>query len=234
MKNFAVFPWDVSVGSGESSNNRAVVSAASATFSTRSSATFGRCAAPGSQRIITRMEEAKTDSCPLQPPVEWSDDVVSLNHRLEQETWERQRAECKAEIQSHAVQLTLDLLVQEPDRDSFFRELMHSLLDHAESHTCAVWLLDEDQKECELWMAYIEDRFYSRDAGDWGDLALPREEMKTHLVEFTPGWSETIEYGVDDPRLPESVREFNRSIGLATLAVVPLKLATRNLGWIAM
>ena len=28
------------------------------------------------RRIITRMEEAKTDSCPLQPPVEWSDDVA--------------------------------------------------------------------------------------------------------------------------------------------------------------
>jgi len=186
------------------------------------------------RRIITRMEEPRSDACPLQPPVEWSDDVVSLNQRLKQETWDRQKAECMAEIQSHAVQLTLDLLVQEPDRDSFFRELMHSLLDHAESHTCAVWLLDEDQKECELWMAYIEDRFYSRDAGDWGDLTLPREEMKAHLVAFAPGWTETIEYGIDDARLPQSVRDFNRSIALETLAVVPLKLGSHNLGWIAM
>jgi signal transduction histidine kinase len=34
--------------------------------------------------------------------------------------------------------------------------------------------------------------------------------------------------------LPESVRAFNRSIGLETVAIVPLVLATRNLGWIAL
>jgi signal transduction histidine kinase len=176
----------------------------------------------------------ESDSACSMQSVEWSDDVEALNARLRQETGERQRAECKAEIQSHAVQLTLDLLVQEPDRDSFFRELMRALLDQAETHTCAVWLLDEDEKECELWMTYVEDRFYSRDAGDWGDLALPRQEMKAHLLGFAPGWTETIEYAGDDARLPESVRAFNRSIALDTLAIVPLKLATRNLGWIAM
>jgi len=174
------------------------------------------------------------DDCPLTPHVVLPESLDRLKELVEQEMYERRRAECKAEIQSHAVQLTLDLLVKEPDRDSFFRQLMRALLDHAEARTCAVWLLDDDEKECELWMAYIEDHFYSRDAGDWGDLTLPREEMKKHLVAFKAGWSETIDYEMNDARLPESVRAFNRSISLDTLCVVPLKLANRNLGWIAM
>jgi len=63
---------------------------------------------------------------------------------------------------------------------------------------------------------------------------LPRREMVEHLQSFAPGWNETIDYAGDDERLPESVRACNRSIALETLAVVPLKLTNRNLGWIAM
>src|SRR4030088_3450270 len=86
--------------------------------------------------------------------------LVALKARLWKETDERRRAQCMARIQSHAVQLTLDLLVSEPDKDSFFRVLMKALLDQTESHACGVWLLDEDGANCDLWMAYVRDEFY--------------------------------------------------------------------------
>ena len=81
-------------------------------------------------------------------------------------------------------------------------------------------------------MAYVGDHFYSKD--DWGDLALPRQDMAAHLLGYTPGWKDTVEYTGDDARLPESVRLFNHSIALQSVAIVPLILPTRNLGWIAL
>ena len=70
----------------------------------------------------------------------------------------------RAEIQSDAVQLALDLLVREPDIDGFFRAFIKALVDEAESHACGVWLLDEDSTRCDLWMAYIGGRFYTKTA----------------------------------------------------------------------
>ena len=163
-----------------------------------------------------------------------SETMERLRAKLEQETGERRRAECMAAIQGHAVQLTLDLIVREPDPDSFFRLLMQAVLDHTESHACGVWLLDEKGAECNLWMAYVGDRFYSKESPDWTSLALARQDMTTHLLEYAPGWTDTIEYSGDDPRLPDSVRDFDGEIGLTTMAIVPLILPNRNLGWIAL
>src|SRR5712692_4393478 len=180
--------------------------------------------------------ESQTDSCPMEEKDEDLTDLslVALKARLFRETDERRRAQCMAKIQSHAVQLTLDLLVREPDPESFFRVLMKALLDQTESQTCGVWLLDEEGTHCNLWMSYIGDQFYPKEGNDWGELALPRQDMAAHLLAFAAGWTETIEYRGDDSRLPDSVRDLNRSIGLQSVAIVPLMLPTRNLGWIAL
>jgi signal transduction histidine kinase len=83
-------------------------------------------------------------------------------------------------------------------------------------------------------MAYIGDQYFTKDGPDWDTLTLPREEMAAHLFAYKQGWGETTEYTGDDERLPESVRTYNRSIGLASVAVAPLVLPSRNLGWIAL
>ncbi len=177
--------------------------------------------------------EPETETCPLSE-VEDIDSlsVSELKARLRSETGERRRAQCMAEIQSHVMQLKLELLDQEPDPDNFFRLLLRALLDRTESQACGVWLLDDDGAQCELWMAYVGDRLYSK--GDWGDLASSRQDMAAHLLGYAPGWKDTIEYTGDDARLPESVCLFNHAIGLQSVAIVPLILPTRNLGWIAL
>lgn len=153
--------------------------------------------------------------------------METLQERLRHELGERRRAQCMAQIQSHAVQLTLDLLVREPDPHDFFRVLLKALLDQTESQTCSVWRLDDDGR-CEPWMAYLGERFYPDETTGWSDLALAMNDMSSHLVAYRPGWDGTIEYQGDDPRLPESVR------GGPSIAVVPLLLGTRNLGWISL
>ena len=90
----------------------------------------------------------------------WSESLDNLKEKLENETNQRERAQCMAHIQSHAVQLTLDLLVREPNADSFFRVLLKALLDQAESSACAAWLLNEEGTECDPWMSYVGDQFY--------------------------------------------------------------------------
>src|SRR5712691_6588919 len=174
------------------------------------------------------------DSPQFGTPEFWAAALDSLKAKLEQETGERRRAQCMAHVQSHAAQLALDLLVREADIDGFFRAFMKTLLDETESHTCGVWLLDEEATQCDLWMAYIGDQFFTKERPNWETLTLPREEMAAHLFAFAPGWTETIEYTGDDSRLPENVRAFNRSIGLESLAIAPLALPTRNLGWLAL
>ena len=177
----------------------------------------------------------RQEGCPWSEPAEDLSalSMVALKSRLLHETDERRRAQCMAKIQSHAVQLALDLLVRAPDPEGFFRTLLKALLDQTESSSCGVFLLNEEATECGLWMAYVADHFYAEGVEGW-DAALPRREMAAHLMAYKPGWAETIEYSGNDERLPESVRTFNRSIGLESLAVVPLKLPTRNLGWLAL
>jgi signal transduction histidine kinase len=175
------------------------------------------------------------DSCPFEQRAEPLPTTVDgLREMLERETDQRRRADCMARMQSNTVQLALDLLVSEPDIDGFFRVFMKTLLEETDSHACGVWLLDDDASQCQLWMAYVGDQLFARNQPSWETLALPSESMASHLFAHRPGWTATVEYAGDDPRLPEPVRAFNRSIGLQSVAVAPLMLPNRNLGWIAL
>jgi signal transduction histidine kinase len=171
----------------------------------------------------------QNDECPMAAA------AVDLSATtVEAEYEKRKRAECMAHVQTHTVQLALELLVREPDLDGFFRGFIRMLIDQGENNACGVFLLDDDAEHCELWMAYANDRFYTADDPDWDGLTLPRVDMAAHLCAFAPGWSGTIEYTGDDPRLPGSVRAFNRASGIRWLAMAPLALPTRNLGWLAI
>jgi signal transduction histidine kinase len=163
-----------------------------------------------------------------------ADTIDTLRAALAVESAERRRAECLANIQSGAVQLALDLLVREPDIEGFFAMFTKTLAEECESRACGVWLIDEDGQGARLWMAYLQDRLFTRDSADWNTLALPRTAMAGHLFDYRPGWTETVEYTGDDSRLPESVREFNRSLSVHSVAVAPLLLADRTLGWVAL
>jgi signal transduction histidine kinase len=163
-----------------------------------------------------------------------SNDPEVLRAALAREVSERRRAECLAKIQNGAVQLALELLVREPDIEGFFGQFTKRLVEECESHACGVWLIDETGQRCDLWMAYLVDRLYTRETPGWDALQLPRESMAGHLFAYRPGWVSTIEYEGDDERLPEPVREFNRQAGVTSLAVAPLVLGGRNLGWVAL
>ncbi len=176
---------------------------------------------------------AATGEC-VEPTVSTSTDVAALHQELARETSARRRAECLAQIQTDAVQLALDLLVREPDIEGFFGAFTKSLVEGCDAHSCGVWLIDEGQPRCDFWMAYLVDRLYTRDSADWATLKLPRETMSAHLFDYKPGWATTVNYAGDDPRLPEPVRAYNAQTGVQSLAVSPLVLGDRNLGWIGM
>lgn len=174
-------------------------------------------------------------SQPPQPPAELqSTDPGVLRAALVRETAERRRLECLVKIQTGAVQLALDLLVREPDVEGFFGQFTKWLVELCESHACGVWLIDDRQQRCSLWMAYLVDHLYTRKSPDWDSLGMPRESMADHLFSYAPGWTRTVEYAGDDERLPEAVREFNRRAGVRSVAVAPLVLGGRNLGWIGL
>jgi len=178
--------------------------------------------------------ESTTPGCPEPELRPTSQDVEALQAELASETAQRRRAECFAQIQTDAVQLALDLLVREPDIEGFFGEFTKTLVEDCESHACGVWLIDEDQQGCTLWMAYLVDRLFTSKNPGWNSLALPRESMAEHLFAYKPGWKQIVEYKNDDPRLPEPVREYNRGAGVQSVAVAPLVLGDRNLGWIGL
>jgi signal transduction histidine kinase len=177
---------------------------------------------------------------------------IRLNRSASTDVWadalareinERRRAECMARIQRDAAQLALDLLVREPDISGFFRVFIKTLVEECESHACGVWLLDPGDEShphesgdpaCNLWMVYVEDRFYTKGTPDWDALALPRESMSAHLLAHKPGWTEIIEYDGADARLPEPVRAFNIANNIESVLVAPLLLPGRNLGWFAL
>jgi signal transduction histidine kinase len=157
-----------------------------------------------------------------------------LHAALLRETVERRRAECLAKMQADVVQLALDLLVREPDIEGFFGALTKTMVDEGESHACAVWLIDDERQRCDLWMTYVVDRLFTRSTGDWCALGFPRDIMGAHLMGYTAGWTQTIQYRADDPRLPEPVRDFMSVKKVQAVVVTPLVLGSRTLGWMAL
>ena len=76
---------------------------------------------------------------------------------------ERRRAECLAKMQTDVVQLALDLLVREPDIEGFFGALTKTMVEEGESHTCGVWLIDDERRALRRcgWRT-SSDRLYTR------------------------------------------------------------------------
>src|SRR5918999_141769 len=97
----------------------------------------------------------------LPPHEASSNDPEVLRAALIRESVEHRRAECRATMQAEVVKLALDLLVREPDIEGFFGGLTKTMVEERESYTCAVWLLDESAKQCNLWMAYVQDRLFT-------------------------------------------------------------------------
>jgi signal transduction histidine kinase len=145
-------------------------------------------------------------------------------------------------MQMEVVKLALDLLVREPDIEGFFGALTKTVVEESESHTCAVWLLDERLTKCELWLAYVKDRLFTPpkrltrpcEEGDGAGRAFPCESMAAHLFEHTQGWTETVEYVGGDARLPAPMREFSASHDWHTIVATPLTLGSRTLGWMTV
>jgi signal transduction histidine kinase len=183
------------------------------------------------------------DSERYQPPKEAaSHDPEVLRAALLREALEHRRAECRATMQAEVVKLALDLLVREPDIEGFFGGLTKTMVEESESYTCAVWLIDESVQQCNLWMAYVQDRLFTAPrvgAADCGQSdpekkGFPCEAMAAHLYAYAPGWSQTIEYELDDHRLPEPIREFSHRVGCGSIISTPLLLGTRTLGWMTI
>jgi signal transduction histidine kinase len=165
---------------------------------------------------------------------EWNQGLARLKENLEREQRLRRRAECTAHVHTDAVQLALDLLVREPDVSGFFRGFMKTLVDESDSCACGVWLLDDNDSQCRLWMAYCEDGFVDGDSSDLPVTPEARAALAAHFVSYKPGWTSTIEYAADDPRLSSSIRDFTRDMHVHSFTVAPLVLPTRNLGWIVL
>ena len=171
-----------------------------------------------------------------------SNDPAVLRAALMRESLEHRRAECRATMQAEVVKLALDLLVREPDLEGFFGGLTRTMVEESESYTCAVWLLDEPAEQCNLWMAYVQDRLFTPERGyvpsctDGEEPAkgFPCQSMAGHLFDYTAGWTQTIEYEPDDPRLPEALREFGRHAGCGVTISTPLLLGDRTLGWMTL
>jgi signal transduction histidine kinase len=175
------------------------------------------------------------------PPEAASSDPDVLRAALMRETRERRRAECSATMQMEVVKLAVDLLVREPDIEGFFGALAKTMVEESESHTCAVWLLDDPHERCTLWLAYVKDRLFTPPKGaamcessDGSGRPFPCESMGRHLFQYAPGWTQTVEYRGDDPRFPAPIREFGHTQQWHTVVATPLMLGTRTLGWMTV
>ena len=181
--------------------------------------------------------EPETPSCGAKdvPPRELSsNDPDVLRAALVREHDAYRRADCLAKMQAEVVQLALDLLVREPDIESFFGGITRTMVEESESHACGVWLMDDEEKRCDLWMAFVADRLYLRRHGGLDGLPFPHESLGRHLLAYAPGWTKTIEYERDDARLPDAVRVFHRERDVHGMVIAPLLLGTRTLGWITL
>jgi signal transduction histidine kinase len=191
--------------------------------------------AAGHDRAASEGEE-----CAYRPPIEASsNDPEVLRAALVREAWERSRAECCANMQTEVARLAMDLLVREPDIEGFFGALSKTMVEQSESHTCAVWLVDDTQQRCDLWMAYVKDRLYTPPKGQMckandPEDGFPCDSMATHLFDYAPGWNGTVEYDSQDARLPEPIRAFGRRMNWGGTVATPLLLSGRNLGWMTV
>jgi signal transduction histidine kinase len=171
-----------------------------------------------------------------------SNDPDVLRAALLREAVEHRRAECRATMQAEVVKLALDLLVREPDIEGFFGGLTKTMVEESESSNSAVWLLDEKAERCSLWMAYVQDRLFTPEKGVTPPCAsdgseksrFPCESMAGHLFAYAPGWTQTVEYEIEDARLPDQVRAFGRQNGCGAIIVTPLLLGSRTLGWMTV
>jgi signal transduction histidine kinase len=178
-----------------------------------------------------------TNRAKAQPEEAASRDPEVLRAALLRESAGRRRAECRADMQTEVVKLALDLLVREPDVEGFFGALTKAMVEESESHTCGVWLIDENGQQCELWMAYVKDRLFNPKKDGYGvhpAKRFPCEVLGAHLFEYRPGWHETIEYLSDDPRLPEPIRAFTCEMDSATIVSTPMVLGGHTLGWMTL
>src|SRR4030095_10111042 len=107
------------------------------------------------------------DSHEASPPADDARDVNALRAALTRENLERRRAEAMAKIQTNVVKYAVDLLVREPDIEGFFRALLKTLAEEGESHKVSVWLIDEDQKGCDVWMAHLDGQVFSPHSPEW-------------------------------------------------------------------
>ena len=191
------------------------------------------------QRDTARCEPAERGRC-VTPQEASSSDPDVLRAALLREAVEHRRAECRATMQSEVVKLALDLLVREPDLEGFFGGLARTMVEESESHTCALWLIDEEAKRCDLWLAYVQDRLFTPPKGAQacgaadGKPGFPCESMAAHLFGDTAGWTETVEYGGDDPRFPEPIRSFSQQMHWHTVVATPLLIGNRTLGWMTV
>ena len=177
------------------------------------------------------------------PPEEvTSQNLEVLRAALIRESIERRRAECSAGMQTEVVKLALDLLVREPDIEGFFGGLAKTVVEESESNTCAVWLLDESNQRCELWLAYVKDRLFTPPRGvlptcaedGSSEMPFPCASMAKHLFEHSPGWSQTVEYTSSDSRFPNAIRAFAKEMDWQSTVATPLRLGTRMLGWMTV
>jgi signal transduction histidine kinase len=171
-----------------------------------------------------------------------SSDPDVLRTALLRESLARRRAECSATMQTEVVKLALDLLVREPDIEGFFGGLARTVVEESESHTCAVWLVDDSHEFCELWLAYVKDRLFTppkagqpkcSDDGS-GKPIFPCDSMATHLFSHAPGWLNTEVYTAGDERLPLAIRQFGAHMGWQSTVATPLRLGDRVLGWMTV
>jgi signal transduction histidine kinase len=170
-----------------------------------------------------------------------SQDPEVLRAALLRESVEHRRAECRATMQAEVVKLALDLLVREPDIEGFFGGLAKTMVEEGESHTCAVWLIDDSGQQCNLWLAYVQDRLVTPPTGptapadeDARDRSFPCVTMAQHLFDHKPGWTETVEYMPDDARLPGRVHEFSGQMAWHQIVATPLTLGNRTMGWMTV
>ena len=175
------------------------------------------------------------------PPEAASQDLAVLRSALIRESMDRRRAECSASMQTEVVKLAVDLLVREPDIEGFFGGLAKTVVEETESHVCAVWLLNDNNTQCDLWLAYVKDRLYTPSKGpalkspeEMSDKVAFLEAMAGHLFANTAGWSQTVEYRANDERLPSAIREFASRQDWQSTVTTPLRLGTRTLGWMTV